>query len=187
MISAGEAARGVYGAWRLAHGDRSGLAYFDATYQGFWRSFGAAIVALPAYIGLVIVSMADYEGEINWGGVFLVEGIAYVIDWFAFPLAAVYLCRWVGREANYFLFIVALNWAKVIMAAVMLPAAIVASLAQGTVFAIVPVAIFAAVLVYVWHVTRVSLAVGTAEAIMMTLANLGLGVVVSLWARSLLF
>lgn len=187
MISVEEAARGIYGAWRLAHGDRSGLSCFDATHDGFWRSFGAAIVALPAYAALVALGIADYDGEVNWPGVALVESIAYVIDWFAFPLAAVYICRRLGKEARYVLLIVALNWAKVIVAILMLPATIVASMAANSIFAIIPIAVFAGVLVYIWHVTRVALDASAGEAIMVTLANLTLGVVVSLWARSLLF
>lgn len=187
MISVDEAARGIYGAWRLAHTDRSGLAFFDATRAGFWRSFGAAIVALPAYGALVALGIANHEGPINWASLVLVEAIAYVIDWFAFPLAAVYICRWLGKEANYFLLIVALNWAKVIVAIVMLPATLVTSLTVGSLLAIIPIAVFAAVLAYIWYVTRAALGGTGGEAMLVTFANLALGIAVSLWARSLLF
>lgn len=187
MISAAEAARGIYGAWRLAHGDRSGLSWFDASLAGFWRSFGAAIVALPAYAALSALAAADYPGDVDWGGVVLVEGIAYVIDWFAYPLAAFYLCRWIGRGGRFLLFIVALNWAKVIIAVVMLPAAVVANVVPGGIGAFLPVLVLAGVLFYVWHVTRVALDTGAGEAVLLTLANVAIGVATSLWARALLF
>lgn len=187
MIGAAEAAKGIYGAWRLAHGDRSGLAHFDTSIEGFWRSFAAAIVALPAYAVLVGLATADYPGEIHWGGVVLVEGIAYALDWFAFPLAAVYLCRWLDRRGRYTRLIVALNWAKVIEAALMVPAALVGSLAPGGVLAAVPVVLFVALLVYHWFVTRVALDVGAGEAALVTLINLTLSVIIAFWSRSLLF
>jgi hypothetical protein len=181
-----EAARGIYGAWRLAHGDANGFSFFDTSIAGFWRSFFAMIVALPAYAALVAVGMANHPGEIDWQAVVLVEGIAYVFDWFAFPLAAVYVCQWLNKSERYTRLIVALNWAKVLIALIMLPATVIAAQAPGSVLAIIPVAIFVAVLAYVWNVTRLALGANWGEAMMVTMVNLTLGVVVSLWARSLL-
>ena len=39
---------GLYGAWRLAHLDRGGLGYFDASVEGFWKSFFAAAMRVAA-------------------------------------------------------------------------------------------------------------------------------------------
>ena len=188
MISTIDAAKGVYGAWRLAHGDRSGLAFFDSSLDGFWRSFGAAIVALPAYAVLVGLSIAEQPGDVDYGGTALVELIAYTMDWFAFPLAAVYLTRAMGKGGNYTRLIVALNWARVVEAAVMVPAALVASLADGEgPLAVVPIVVFLGILVYHWWVTRVALDVTGVEAMLVLLVNLSIGVAIALWARSLLF
>lgn len=186
MVSVGEAAKGIYGAWRLAHGDRAGLGWFDTSWDGYWRSFGAAVVALPAFLALVGLSVADYPGGVHWPGVIAVEAIAYLIDWFAFPLAAVYLCDWMGKRDQYRRLIVALNWAKVIEAAVMVPAALVASLVPGGVLAVVPIVILIAIVVYHWWVTKVALGANGGEAAMLTLINLMIGIITSLWARSLL-
>ena len=187
MTSIGEAARGIYGAWRLLHGDRSGLGWFDTSMTGYWRSFAAAIVALPSYVALVMLSAADYPGEIHITGLLAVEAIAYLIDWFAFPLAAIYICDWMGKGAQYTRLIVALNWAKVIEVAIMVPAALVASLVPGGVLALIPVAIFIAILTYHWWVTKVALGATTGEAIAMMIINVMIGIITSLWARSLLF
>ncbi len=186
MISALEAARGIYGAWRLAHGDRGGLAFFDTSIGGFWRSFGAAIVALPAYAGLVLVAVAGQQGEVDYAGVVLVEGIAYVIDWFAFPLAAYYIAEWMGKGRNYTRLVVAINWARVLQAAAMLPALLVATTAPGSVLALVPVVMFGAILVYHWWVIRAALDVTGPEAALVTVIAVAIGVITSLWARSLL-
>lgn len=187
MISAIEAARGVYGAWRLAHGDRGGLAYFDSSMDGYWRSFGAAIVALPAYAVLVGLAMVREPGEINIPGVMLIEAIAYTMDWFAFPLAAVYLARTMGKEHTYARLIVALNWARVVEAAVMVPAALVATLAGQGPLAFIPIVIFVGIMVYHWWVTRVALDVTPIEAVMVVVVNLGIGVAIALWAHALLY
>jgi len=187
VITMGEAAKGLYGAWRLARGDPGGLAYFDTGIDGFWRSFNAAFFALPGFAALVLLAVADYPGEVNLPGVLLVETIAYVIDWFAFPLAAVYVCQWLGKRDAYFRLIVALNWAKVIEAAVMVPGALLASLAPGGVLTLIPIAIFVGVLFYHWYVIRVSLNTGAGEAIMVTVINLTISLITALWARTLLF
>lgn len=187
MTSVGEAGRGIFGAWRLLHGDRSGLGWFDTSITGYWRSFAAAIIAFPAYAALVAISAADYPGEINWSGLIAVEAIAYLIDWFAFPLAAIYICDWMGKGAEYTRLIVALNWAKVIEVSVMVPTALVASLAPGGVLTMIPVVIFLSILVYHWWVTKVALGATTGEAVMVTLINVMIGIITSLWARTLLF
>lgn len=186
MISGIEAAKGVYGAWRLAHADRTGLAYFDTSVAGFWRSFGAMIVALPAYAALVGLGIAGYDGEVNYPGVLLVESIAYVIDWFAFPLAALYVSQWLGKRHNYIRLVVALNWARVLEAALMVPATLVATMAPSGPLAFIPVAAFVAILAYHWWVIRASLDVSGPEAALVTLINLTIGVITALWARSLL-
>jgi hypothetical protein len=55
------------------------------------------------------------------------------------------------------------------------------------VLALVPIAIFVAVLFYHWYVIRVSLSTGAGEAIMITVINLAISLITSLWARTLLF
>ena len=39
--------RSIYGAWRLALLDPSGLNWFDVSIEGFWRSFFAAAIVAP--------------------------------------------------------------------------------------------------------------------------------------------
>ena len=47
MISPREITLGLYGAFRLALLDVRGMAYFNCTEAGFWRSFTAAAIAAP--------------------------------------------------------------------------------------------------------------------------------------------
>jgi hypothetical protein len=185
VTSAGDAAKGIYAAWRLLHGERGAVAWFDASITGFWRSFAAAIVAAPAFAALVALSTLD-QTEVNWPAVTLVQAVAYVMDWFAFPLAALYVCDVLGKGDRYLRLIVALNWARVIESALILPGAVVAGLAPQGVLGFVPIAIFLAVMAYHWFVIRVALDGGPRETLVIFLLNLGVGIATSLWARSIL-
>ena len=39
----------LYGAYRLARIDPAGMTYFNLSFEGFWRSFFAAVLVAPAY------------------------------------------------------------------------------------------------------------------------------------------
>ena len=75
------------GAWRLARLDPGGLRYFEATPEGFWQSFQAAIIAAPIYALLVLLRVDEHPLSDDMFRALLIEGIGYVISWTAFPLA----------------------------------------------------------------------------------------------------
>lgn len=153
MITAREATFALYGAYRLARVDRRGLGYFDATVEGFWRSFYAAVLVAPAYVILLALHVGDRPVTAGPAKLVLVEGIAYVIVWTAFPLAMVYAARWLGRSHHYIRYIVARNWAGVLEMAVLL-AAVAASAAGGEALLLLA---FIAILVYQWYVALTAL------------------------------
>src|ERR1700693_2142639 len=109
-----EAMVALTGTLRLARGDRGGLACFNATEEGFWRSFRAAMLCYPLYLILLAfpleigAEVADHPWEY-----FVVETIRFVIAWTAFPLLALPLTDWLGRRDRYFLFMTAYNWCQV--------------------------------------------------------------------------
>ena len=53
--TAGETLRALYGAYRLARLDAGGMAYFDSSIGGFWRSFFAAVLVVPFYALLLVM------------------------------------------------------------------------------------------------------------------------------------
>src|SRR6266851_4542519 len=53
----------VGGALRLAVGDRRGLRFFDASIEGFWRSFRAGLICYPLYLFLVSFRVAPRSGR----------------------------------------------------------------------------------------------------------------------------
>ena len=109
-----EAALALTGALRLARGDRGALACFDATEDGFWRSFRAAVLCYPMFLLLLVfpveIGTAD-EGH-SWS-YFIVETIRFVIAWTAFPLIVLPLAGWLGRGDRFLLFMTVYNWCQV--------------------------------------------------------------------------
>jgi len=59
MIDAKDTAGALYGLWRLARGDASGLDFFNATLEGFWRSFAAAVIIAPPASDLSVFDLSQ--------------------------------------------------------------------------------------------------------------------------------
>ncbi len=167
MISAREAAFALSGAWRLARMDPGGLGHFDTSVAGFWRSFYAAAVVAPAYVLLMAFYAALHPvdaGPLRW---VLVEAIAYVIEWTAYPLAMVTIARWLACSDNYIRYIVAHNWANVLGVVLFLPVAAITVLNPAMVGLLYLAMI--AVLVYQWYVARTALGItGGSAAVLMS-------------------
>lgn len=166
-----EVVRAVYGAYRLAHFDASGLQWFNATVEGFWRSFLAAVIAAPASALLILIdwSLAAEAGETMAHGAShaaLVEGLIYVIAWTAFPLAMHAVCEVAGWRERYIAYIVALNWANLFETAILLP--IVAATAGGLLPAglaiFVQIVVYGYIIAYEIFIARRSLQIGLLPA-----------------------
>ena len=180
MISAPEIAAGLQGAGRLAVRDTSGLGFMNATLQGFWRSFVALFLAYPAYLILVINRPgAERAGQFD---VLLVETIAYVIGWLAFPVVMVHITDLLGRGERFLGYIVAVNWCNVIQAWLIASIALLGAanaLPQGLARFLSALA-FLWTLSFQWFVARAGLAVNGLTAA----AVVALDVVLSLFVMS---
>ena len=177
MISARETAFALSGALRLARMDPGGLGHFDTSIAGFWRSFYAAVVVAPAYVLLIAFDAALRPvgaGPMRW---VLVDGIAYVIEWTAYPLAMVTIARWLACSDNYIRYIVAHNWANVLGIAVFLTVAAIAVLdpAMAGLLYLAMIAVF----VYQWYVARTALKITGGEAAVLMVFNLVLSFFIS--------
>ena len=114
----------------------------------------------------------------------LVDGIAYVIEWTAYPLAMVYIARWLACDDNYIRYIVAHNWANVLGIAVFLPVAAIAVLnpAMTGLLYLAMIAVF----VYQWYVARTALVITGGEAAVLMVFNLVLSFFISVVAGVML-
>jgi hypothetical protein len=68
-----EVLRSIYGAYRLAWLDRSGMSQLNLSVEGFWRSFFAAILVAPGYALLVAQDLMIHPEELSPIWAFVVE------------------------------------------------------------------------------------------------------------------
>jgi hypothetical protein len=174
MVTLSEVSTALHGAWRLACLDRGGIAYFDRSETGFWRSFYAALLIYPAFLILLGLRLDDAAWQSS--GVFrilLVETIGYVIIWCAFPLVMLPVSRFLGREARWLDFIIVYNWAQVleIILSLLADGLIGAGLLGDSLATGLYLATVVAVLLYEWFIARTVLEVSGAAAAMIVLTN----------------
>ena len=103
-------------------GRPEGLNRLDLSIEGFWRSFAAIGLVIPfaalGFISQARLAASAGEGSVEpVGGGFGAEAVALIADWLTFPLVFAVLARALGLGARYVPFIVARNWASVIIAA----------------------------------------------------------------------
>ena len=183
-----EARVALAGTLRLAVGDRGGLACFDRSLDGFWRSFRAAVICYPLYLLLLAmrITLAEWERSGGWH-IVTVETIGYVIAWVAFPLLMLNVTRVIGRAHRYFDFMVPYNWCQVpqsvllVLVGIESETGILGAQAGETIDL---VAAFAT-LVYEWYIARIALETTGSAAAFVVLVDLVLGVALSRVSGSL--
>jgi hypothetical protein len=188
MVTAREVSTALYGAYRLARLDRGGMAYFDTSLAGFWKSFHAAVIIAPFYGALLLLRLGSGEVTTNPLQYLLVESIQYVILWVAFPLVMVAVCDLLDRRKNYIPFVVAYNWASIPQNALFLPISFLAQagvLSQGAGDSLQFV-VLALVLVYTWFITRTALDIPSFTAVSLVIMELLLAMFIGVFATSLL-
>ncbi len=194
MISPREIATGLYGAYRLARLDAGGMAWFDRTVSGFWKSFFAAVLAAPLYILLTTLHLFDDTGRElleTAGGmrVFLIETLAYVIGWVLFPLIMIRVTDLLQREQEYLGFIVAYNWAGVLQIAAFLGVVTVGGvgLFPAAVGDFLSMIVFFAILYYQWFITRTALRIQTGAAVAIVCLDMALSIFITGIANAMLY
>jgi len=179
-----EITRALYGAWRLARLDRNGMTWFEASVEGFWRSFFAFAIVAPGYAVLRIVEHNQIAIAAGAGRILVVEGTSYVVQIVAYPLLMLYLCRALERSERYVRFIVALNWSVVLQMALLVPATLLAA-GEAGLPGVRHLALIA-VLFYQWFITRTALDVPGLVALGAVFIDLVISVIVGAMAYSLL-
>jgi hypothetical protein len=120
----------LYGAWRLARFDASGMNHLDFTESGFWRSFQAAVIGLPLFLILSVLekSLRVMAGQIispgqpiDLNNYFLLQLLDYAAIWPAFALAMIPVCRLLKVDEHYAALIISYNWSRVLAMAVLIP------------------------------------------------------------------
>jgi hypothetical protein len=178
----------VGGALRLAVGDRRGLGVFDASIEGFWRSFRAGLICYPLYLLLVVFRVADGQWEISGAvPILITETIAYVISWVAFPLLILPVARQLKRDDRFLSFMVAYNWSQIPQTALFVLVGLDGATgllpSSGLHFAGLLAAI--AAFVYEWYIARIALTVTGAQATLVVIIDLVLSTILGRIAQAL--
>ncbi len=120
IVTADEVNRSFKGTLDLLNSRAEGLKSFDMSEQGFWRSFAALWLTVPAYI----VSLAferlrlgllqpDHPLLANIG-LDLVVALGHVASFVALPVAMIWIARKFRLTDRYVPFVIVTNWISVI-------------------------------------------------------------------------
>lgn len=189
MLPFNHMAASVITAVRLARGDGAAIDDFDTSRQGFWRSFYAALLVAPFSL-MMALTRFDMMGDAPGGGpsfgiFFVVEIIAYVISWTAYPVLMASFVRFLDCERHYVRGVVSYNWAAVLQNVVYTPVAIASISNNG--LGPLPFFVLLGVLVYGWFVAWKGFAITKPQAVMLVGLDLSIGVIISFWANRILF
>lgn len=117
MVTADDVRRSLRGTAALLNRRVEGLGSFDISFEGFWHSFAAFGLTLPAFI--VTLAMERQRLGIGLEGLFddtrvtAVIGLAQIADFVALPLAMIPLARLLGLGQRYAAFVIVANWISV--------------------------------------------------------------------------
>jgi hypothetical protein len=188
MAPLSEIIRSLYGALHLARGDTSGMAFFNATEQGFWRSFTAAILIAPLFALLLTIRYHVNEAGVSLLRFTAIETIAYVVSWVVFPLLLFHLTDILGIGHRFIRYIVAYNWASVLQNLLYLPFALLveAHLVQGAGSTFFGIILLGLVLLYTWFVTRTALEVTNLLAAGLVMIDLVLSIFINTITQGML-
>ena len=155
----------VRGAVKLARFDADGMDDFNLTIDGFWRSFGAALLLAPFTAIMIALSSPSPGGEITLTA--FSQVVEYVLSWIAFPVLMVAVSRFLGLSGGYVSFIIAYNWSSVVQVALFFVLTVfeAAGVLPAGLSVIANFAAFAYVLVYATFITRTALGATLVTAI----------------------
>lgn len=155
MISSREILSSLYGTWRLAHLDPQGMGWFNLSAEGFQRSFFAAVLVLPAYLGaLALDSALSGEPGPDWG----VKLAFYPVYWLTLPIVLGIAARALGLGRGYAAAVIASNWAGVLVNGVLLGLAVIAATGLfGNLGTVIYLIAYMAGLFYAWFILRTAL------------------------------
>jgi len=192
VINARDVVTGIYCAWRLLLFDRTAIQFVDSTIDGFWKSFYAAVIALPGVFILRILFIdanPDLVSQAGTDRIAMVFALDYVYQWILFPLFMFYVAEAIGRSRQYVTFIVARNWSQVIQIAIILPPAVIL-VAGGSddpgARWILLIAAHLVTWVYGWFIARTALDISGMAAALIVLAELVISIAISLVSELLI-
>ncbi|KLK94367.1 hypothetical protein AA309_03800 [Microvirga vignae] len=116
IVTADEVNRSFRGTLDLLHSRAEGLKSFDMSERGFWRSFTAIWLTLPAYIvslafeRLRLGLMQPDRSLLDNVWIDLVVALGHVASFITLPLAMIWIARRFSLTKAYVPFVIVTNW-----------------------------------------------------------------------------
>lgn len=165
----------LYGAYRLAWFDENGMAYFNVSVEGFWRSFFAAVLLMPFYILSIGQDLMLPEGGFSFWAL-MVHLFTFAISWIIFPLVAFFATDLLGLGSRFTALVVTVNWTSLLTFGLLtVSIGFFALLQQQALAELAMLIITTGLIVYHWFVIKTALETTTAIAIAFVLFNFLLG------------
>lgn len=192
MVRADDVSRSFRGTAALLNRRVEGLSAFDVSFEGFWRSFAAVGLTLPA---LVIALALERQrlgldpGQIlEDGRTAALVALGHLVDFAALPLAMIPLARLLRLQSRYAAFVIVSNWISVFGLLFLSVPGLLLLLGWETrpLTSLFLVAFGFIVLQLQWFATKVTLGVGGNAAAAVVLLGLGLDVMIGSVMRALL-
>ncbi|MEL6965435.1 MAG: hypothetical protein AAFO01_21985 [Pseudomonadota bacterium] len=179
-----EIASSLYGAYRLAWFDETGMGFFNISVEGFWRSFFAAVILAPFYmlsIGQDFINPED--GFSFWAA--MVHFLTYGLSWVLFPLVAFFATDLLGIGQRFTALVVAVNWTSILIFGLLTISVGLVAVVQHAITELALVILTAALIVYHWFVIKTALETTATVAIAFVLFNFLLGAMLQQLAQRL--
>ena len=185
ILATDESLRSLAGSWDLLNRRADGLRSFSWDEASFWRSFGAALLTLPAFIAWLASERAA-EGLLK-PGVSLFDDLSILGQttlelaalWLTLPMLVFALAHRLNIREKLIPFIIVCNWGSVMAATMLAVPATLFAIGWATHGLAAFFAVMAAVLIMQmrWYMARVTLGVTASAAFALTCADglIGLG------------
>ena len=122
FLSADEVARSLRGTAGLIGRRPEALTHFDVSERGFWRSFGAVWLTVPAVTVALVLERGTGTAPFQLDHVTVAVLAGWAAGFLAVPLAMIAVLRRLGRTRAYVPFVVVTNWCLAAgLAALVLP------------------------------------------------------------------
>ena len=176
----------------IIRGEREALDRMDISADGFWRSFSAIPIALPAMFFTWVIGARQTQAEIPTISMSAIVGADAVLELFLWLLPVVafaVVLGPIGFGPRFTHLIVVRNWSAVLMAylaaALLSPYAVLG--ADNGVMMLVTLALFVAILVVAVRITQTALDSATPTAIGLVAAELAIGLFIAASFYALVF
>jgi hypothetical protein len=184
----GETAKALYGTYRFARFDPDAMDYFRNTNGAFWRSFKAALYIAPFYAALLLMRYSMGEVSSPMGRFIVVEALAYIIAWLAFPVIVEPLTKSMGRGDRFVRYIIAYNWAAVLQNLLYMPLAMLSvsgALPPGGA-GLMGFVVLLMIMTYTWFITRTALQISGSRALGLVALDFALSFLINGYAEKML-